>query len=385
MIKRRILIFADYYLPGFKAGGPIRSIQSICDALGNEFDIYLVTRDRDIGSIEPYIHLAVNQWLTVNEIKVKYKVCNEMTIASIKSILDEIKPDVIHCNSLMSIRFSFIPIYTALRYKDYNGKILLSPRGELSQGALSLKRFQKIVYLKIYSLLGIDASVKWLASSDSEQKDISRKFSGSKGNVIRVDNLPNIKSWKEDIPRTCQKNENSLKLVFLSRISKMKNLNFLLNLLHDIDINIHLSVYGPKEDISYFDECNDIASKLPSNIHVKFLGSLSPSDVYLTLKEFDLFVLPTLGENFGQAIWEALASSVPVLISDRTPWVDLKSKGVGWDVSLEDPEEFKRVINEVFNMSEVRHGSMRNNCRVYAFDYVTNSNSLKKLKDLYNG
>ena len=35
------------------------------------------------------------------------------------------------------------------------------------------------------------------------------------------------------------------------------------------------------------------------------------------------FLLPTGGENFGHAIFEALSCGVPALISDRTPWRDL--------------------------------------------------------------
>ena len=35
--KLNILIFADYYLPGFKAGGPIKTLSNLVDQLGDEF------------------------------------------------------------------------------------------------------------------------------------------------------------------------------------------------------------------------------------------------------------------------------------------------------------------------------------------------------------
>ena len=45
-----ILSFAGHYLPGYKAGGPIRSIANMVDQLGDEFDFRIVAGDRDLGS-----------------------------------------------------------------------------------------------------------------------------------------------------------------------------------------------------------------------------------------------------------------------------------------------------------------------------------------------
>ena len=49
-----ILVFCDYYLPGYKAGGPVRSISQLVGALGKEFSFKVVTRDRDLGDDDSY-------------------------------------------------------------------------------------------------------------------------------------------------------------------------------------------------------------------------------------------------------------------------------------------------------------------------------------------
>ena len=47
MEKKKILVFIDWYLPGFRAGGPIRSCANLISHLSDEFDFNIVTTDTD--------------------------------------------------------------------------------------------------------------------------------------------------------------------------------------------------------------------------------------------------------------------------------------------------------------------------------------------------
>lgn len=379
----RVLIFADYYLPGFKAGGPINSISSICSSLSEEFDIYLVTRDRDIGDMEPYKDVVVGQWQKVRGINVMYKQTSQLGLRSISNIIREIEPSVIHFNSLLSLRFSFLPLIVLSMLKSVKAKIVLSPRGELSQAALQLKKIQKVAFLALFSFLELDKKVGWIASSDAEYNDIIREFKLNQSQIHRIDNFPNIAFWKVEKTRLSSKKEGRVQLVFCSRISKMKNLEFLLNCLKSVNVNVSLDIFGPYEDKTYLMSCKKLIEELPKNIQVEFCGAVPSHQMYGTLKEYDLFVLPTLGENFGQIIWEALASSVPVLISDRTPWQQLESSKVGWDVSLNNPDAFVGAIGTVSKMNESEHAAMRQRCRQFAIDYLDRNNSITLMKNLY--
>jgi glycosyltransferase involved in cell wall biosynthesis len=63
------------------------------------------------------------------------------------------------------------------------------------------------------------------------------------------------------------------------------------------------------------------------------------------LNENHSLILPSLGENYGYSIVEALLSGRPVIISDNTPWRNLFGQKAGWDLPLSQPQQFIDVIN----------------------------------------
>src|SRR5579862_8316601 len=67
-----ILAFVNWYLPGFKAGGPIRSIENLVAALGGEFTFRIVTRDRDFRDKKPFSSIVPHRWVRVGHADVMY-------------------------------------------------------------------------------------------------------------------------------------------------------------------------------------------------------------------------------------------------------------------------------------------------------------------------
>ncbi|QPI75397.1 glycosyltransferase [Sphingobium sp. Cam5-1] len=79
-----------------------------------------------------------------------------------------------------------------------------------------------------------------------------------------------------------------------------------------------------------------------------------------------MFFLPTLGENFGHVIIEALGAGTPALISDRTPWRDFDRAGCGWIMPLGNAQLFADRIDSLFE-EEPRVSEGR---RAAAIDYA---------------
>lgn len=59
----RILAFVKYYLPGYKTGGPLRTLEHMVAQLGGDFLFRVVTSDRDAGDTWPYPGVTVERWL----------------------------------------------------------------------------------------------------------------------------------------------------------------------------------------------------------------------------------------------------------------------------------------------------------------------------------
>ena len=76
--------------------------------------------------------------------------------------------------------------------------------------------------------------------------------------------------------------------------------------------------------------------------------------------------LPTLGENFGHAIAEALAAGLPPVISDRTPWRDLDRHGAGTVLSLEEPGKFADELDRFARLTAAEMREVRTACIAYA-------------------
>ena len=173
----------------------------------------------------------------------------------------------------------------------------------------------------------------WHASNEYEEENIRSQF-GNRVPVMTARDLTTAFLGTEERTPRGTKRPGCLRIVFLSRISRKKNLSGALKMLEGLRGDIRFNIYGPLEDKGYWAECQKIINSLPHNVQVRYCGDVVYDRVIEVLADHDLFLLPTLGENFGHVILEALVAGCPVLTSDRTPWRGLQDIEVGWDLPL---------------------------------------------------
>ena len=338
-----ILTFVRHFLPGFKSGGPVRTIANLIDHLGGEFEFRVVTSDRDMLDKKPYFGVAVDEWNRVGKAWVYYASMQNHSISNWIRLIKKTRHDVIYLNSFFDVYFTFYPLVANKILWLRSKQMIVAPRGEFSHGALKIKRFKKIPYIVMARLLGLFRNVLWVASTEQESIDIRRWFGGYAKIMVARDMPPHKKNdlaLHHVIGST-----RTLRIVFMSRICRKKNLDYALKVLTQVQQQIQFDIYGTIEDNSYWSKCQKLITKMPANIEVNYRGVADNAKVLEIISAYDIFFLPTWGENYGHAIAEALTAGTPVLLSDKTPWRNLQEYGVGWDLSLELGENvFASVI-----------------------------------------
>ncbi|MDQ0857147.1 glycosyltransferase family 4 protein [Bacillus sp. V2I10] len=378
--KKTVLIFTPYYIPGFKGGGPIRSISNLVDALGNDFNFKIVTYDRDFGDQNSYKGIKQNAWNTIGQAEVFYVNHNWISFNNLKNFLNTIKYDLIYLNSFFSFKFSIMQMLLRKLNLIPQKPIVLAPRGEFSPGALKIKEKKKTLFIYLTKLIKLHSNVQWHGTSLEEKEHIIQNF-GDDLDIHVASNLPssinhNLKSRK--------KVKGSLKLVFLSRISPKKNLDGALKSLKQVSIPMVFNIYGPIEDSSYWDECKKIIETLPSNILVKYEGEIDNNKVSTIFLNHDALFFPTHGENYGHVIVESLLSGCPVILSDQTPWRELDKHGIGWDIPLKESNRFAAIFQELYDMDENDFGKISNNIRLYIDNNISNSDAIEDSIGLFS-
>ena len=348
--KKTVLVLVDWFKPGYKAGGPIRSCTNFAYALKNDFDIRVLTTDTDHGESEPYKNIQSNKWITNldPDIHVFYARKATLSLSQLKHEIINANADYVYLNHLFSPKFVVYPLWLKFT-RQLKSKVVLCPRGALYESALAVKPAKKKPFITLFKWLNIPKLITFHATNEREKAAILDYFPNSR--VMIADNLP-----ESDQPlfESQKKEPGEIKCIFIARIVPIKNLLFLLQVLQQVKGRVTLSVAGPVEDAEYWKECEKTIQQLPSNIQVNYLGPISNEEVKSKISANHLFVLPTQGENFGHSIFEALLAGRPVLISDQTPWLQLPAKHAGWDLSLNEPEKFTRVIDEMASWDQSR-------------------------------
>jgi glycosyltransferase involved in cell wall biosynthesis len=355
---RKVFVLLEYYLPGYKAGGPLRTVSNMVDQLHDQFEFWIVTRDRDYADVVPYDGITVNSWNQVGKAKVYYASPGAISLKTLRRLLADVVPDAIYLNSFFS------PLsrrYLAWRRLGLvpDVPVVLAPRGELSPGVLQLKAVKKKFYIWVAQRLRLYDSLTWQASAAQEVADI-RLVCGHDPRVYIAPDLASL-DLVYAAPKTSRPDKvvGQARLVFLSRIVPKKNLSYALQVLQQIRGDVKLDIYGPIEDMDYWHLCQHLMhNAMPPNIQVVYCGEVAHAAVARVLSDYHFFVLPTMGENFGHAILEALAFGCPVVISDQTPWRELTEQGVGWDISLADVDSWRAVLQQCVDMDHAAYVRM---------------------------
>lgn len=382
-MKPRVMVFSRGYLPGFRGGGPVRSLVNLVQALGAEMDFRIITRDRDEGAGQPYSSVVPGTWQDVGHARVLYLPPSAISTRRLAREVVAVSPQVIYLNSFFDSIFTLKVLLARRAGLFPRVPMLLAPQGELSPGALGIKPLKKAAYIRLARVCRLYRGLTWQASNEAERADILRVMKDVAQEHVRVAADLTEEPDVAPVVRAPRLASGVLRLCFLSRISPKKNLDFALRVLADVKAPVEFMIYGPIEDGAFWATCRQLMARLPSHVRVQYGGELFPQQVRQTLSEYDLFFFPTRGENFGHVIFEALMAGVPVLTSDQTPWADLEAQGAGWSFPLHATGAFVAAIDAASRELPKDRDAAASRAMAYAAWRVDRAADVKRAHELF--
>jgi glycosyltransferase involved in cell wall biosynthesis len=362
--KKDILILMGRYLPGYKDGGPVRSIKNLTDFLGEEYNFMVLTCDRDHGDTKPYPNIKANDWNQVGKTKVYYVPPKGFTFKTIYKLSKY--ADLLYIcgcfndyaiNALILKRFGII-----------KKPVVIAAMGLFSPKEFHLKYKKKKAFTTFFNLAGMFKDIYWSVTSEMELRELRQQIKVDNNFFIAQD-LPRKVNTK---PIVKNKESGKLKVVFISRIAPKKNLIGVIQILKQVKSDIEFTIYGSKHIPEYWKECEKELKNLPSNIKWHYGGIIDSEQVVEVLKEQHVLLFPTLGENYGHVIQEALSAGCPSIISDQTPWGDLEKNGAGFVYPVDNKQSFINAVESYANLNKEQFYNCSNKALAYAFNNSNN-------------
>lgn len=361
---KTILIIMGRYLPGYKDGGPVRSIKNLVDRLGGEYDFRILTADRDHGDSEPYANIKVRDWNTVGAAKVYYVEQGGFDEKTVERLAKE--ADLVYlCGCFNDYARTTLKMKKQGRIEC---RVVIAAMGLFSPGAFHIKYPKKKAYMILLRGLGYFRGVEWSATSEEEAEDIRRE-AGKDAVCHLAEDLPRK---PEEIQHITGMDAGSLKVIFLSRISRKKNLLFAAKILQQVGGNIVFDIYGNMEDVSYWKECEEELKKLPGNVKWEYKGEADAEQVVKIFAKYDVFLFPTMAENYGHVIFEAMAGGCVPVISDKTPWTEEKTEKCGAVLELDREnavKNFAEAVEKYAGMTRQEKQEAADKCIAFAMNY----------------
>ncbi len=334
----KVLIILDRFFPGYRDGGPVLSIANLIDALHEDFEFTVLTKDRDVGDDKPYPFIKEGALITVDKgaknlnAGIKSALSNVTVIYANETAFDKAlivkssnEADLVYMGGCFTKSARLL--LSAKAKGEVKVPVIEASFGLFDPGTFAIKFFKKKAFMLFTCALGWYKNIYWSATSQAEADGIVSQAKSEKSRIFIAQDLPRrvyIRSIEKKKP------ENGLRIVYLSRISESKNMLGALKILEQLGAkvntaaaaNISFDIYGPTDD-EYWQLCQVEIKKLKETcpgIAVTYHHPAPSTEVVSVFEKYDVFLFPTMAENYCHAIQEALSAGCIPVISDRTPW-----------------------------------------------------------------
>jgi glycosyltransferase involved in cell wall biosynthesis len=337
---------------GRRQGGPSYSVPRLCRALTNagaSIDLFTVKQEDDApleGGQARYFDQDLAKVPIIGSLRFSRSMGEALTVRVRFGA-------AVHVHGLW-----LMPnVQAGLAARSHQRPLIVSPRGMLASEALNFSRRRKQLFWALLQRRAYASAAMWHATSMAEAEDI-RAFGVRAPIVVSPNGIDLPDPYESDATPA---HSNYRTLLSLGRIHPKKGLHTLVRAWASLEQQFpdwRLRIVGPDE-LGYVSELMDLATKLKSQ-RISIEPPIFGAEKLDVLRSADLFVLPTLSENFGLAVAEALASCVPAVVTKGAPWSGLETEHCGLWID-HGAEPLARALHQLMSLprSELRAMGVR--------------------------
>ena len=332
------------------SGGPSTCV---CDMMQGLYDInkgsscgdevnLLTVRPADINTKNLG---AGSEWL--KEVVYDYKTPLRLSRNFRKALADS-DYDLYHANTLWTDAIHSTCVHARKVGKPY----VLSPHGMLYPTALAVSHWKKAVMLKLWFDEDISKAT-CLHATCRKEAEHCRTY-GYEGPIAVIPNAVVFPEGVEAKKLQYTDERGRRQIGFLGRLHPIKKVENVLYAIANLDKKqrerLSFQVMG-KHDQTYESWLKEEVHRLGIDDSVEFVGFVSGREKYERLSRLAALLVPSVQENFGMIVPEALICGTPVYASLGTPWEELNEYDAGWRKD-NDPQVIAGVLREVLTLSD---------------------------------
>ena len=262
--------------------------------------------------------------------------------------------------------------FSLLREKELNPDFAVSP----------LKRFFYWLADK-YDIGKYIKNQNRIAVLDSRDQKWVKDFFGLEATIIR--NGLNI----NDFPHRARESSRGRRCRLFMNGIFMPHRRFedgvrAVKILRDTGYEVSAEIAGDYGiDNQYYDKLSKLVSELGLSDRIRFLGLLSETDLVKKYKESDIFLFPNHLQSWGLAVFEAMATGLPVIVSKSAGASEvLTHRKNAMIVQPKRPDEFASAIAELIENSDL-YRALNTAGRRFAEEEISWSRTARMMDEIF--
>jgi glycosyltransferase involved in cell wall biosynthesis len=300
-------------------GGPAMTVPEMCNALadsGIDVELFAIAR----GPVESAKYrFGLREFPSANYLR-QLSISPEMYQALKEAAR---APVVLHSHSV----WSMLSIYPSwVERKNKNVRTVIAPHGTLAPFAFRWRWWRKAPFWWLAQKRALETCDCLHSTGEGESRDI--RAIGLKQPII---NIPHVILMPAAY-RVPPDPKRRRRLLYLGRLHPIKGLETLLRTWRQVQEEFpdwELQLVGPEDFKGYHQLLQTLGVELGCE-RVSFHGSVLDAAKDEAYDQADLFILPSISENFGLVVAEALAHGVPAIVCKGAPWAGLEENRCGW-------------------------------------------------------